>query len=222
MDVVDALILNNYHLRRFDAASAPMTRQLVELHCELLPTSPISRFGRSFMERVFYSELPSLGAVFGAVAVIGGRPAGFVAATDDSARFMRKAFRQKFFEVGWAVGRSVLARPARIRVILEIVRLMHFRRVEDHTEHEGEILSMGVRPEFRDPKYFSRMKINFAQDLLDDAVRAVKNAGCRRIRAVVDADNSAAQFFYSGNGWRLTRTSVPGWIVPSVEFSLDL
>jgi ribosomal protein S18 acetylase RimI-like enzyme len=213
---------NNYHLQRFDSRNPPPTAELVRMHCELLPSSPAVRFGPLFMKEVFYSRLPEMGSVFGAVAMIGGEHAAFVSATDDSAGFMSQALRRHFIRVVGSVAKSIAARPTRVSAVFEVIRLMRHRGWQDDNQPQGEILSMGVRPAYRQPQFVAESQLSIAQDLLDHAVSAIRKKGRTRIRAVVDADNIAAQMLYWGSGWHLERARVPGWTVPSVEFVVEI
>lgn len=79
--------------------------------------------GARFQERFYYKDLPELGQVFGAVAHVDGRAAGFVTATHDSNGFMRAALRQRGLRIAWFIGTALLADPRRILAVWEASRI---------------------------------------------------------------------------------------------------
>lgn len=210
-----------YHTIRF-GPHGPRTpapaADLRRLHAGLLPTSPVALLGPRFMERFYYRLLPRAGLISGAVAYVDGEPAGFIVATHDSAGFMRAGLRRHGLALLWVVSTSLLASPARLPAVLEAWRLMRSRPSPPGTATAGEILSLGVVPEYRGSRFLRASGIQIAIDLLERAVEDLRARGRRQIRAVVDRDNTAAKLFYHGRGWTLTRDSVEGWRTPSVEF----
>lgn len=210
-----------YHTVRFGApgpgAPAPAD-DLRRLHASLLPTSPIALLGPRFMERFYYRLLPRDGLICGALAYVDGEPAGFIVATQDSAGFMRAGLRRHGLSLLWVVSTSLLASPTRLPAVLEAWRLMRSQPAPPGTGTAGEILSLGVVPEYRGSRFIRESGIQVAIDLLERAVERLRAQGVRQIRAVVDQDNTAAKLFYHGLGWTLSRDSVAGWRTPSVEF----
>lgn len=208
----------DYRLLPFGPGRRAPARDLAQLHATLLPTSPASLLGRHFMEGFYYRILPREGLVFGAVAYVDDRPAGFVAATHDRSGFMRTALRRWWPHVVWTVGTSVLMAPKSLGAVSEAWRVMRSRRRAEGDEPEGEILSLGVLPVYREPGFIRQSGLRIATDLLDGAVGRLRTMGIQLIGAAVNADNTEAKLFYSGLGWTLHRTRVPGWRVPTVEF----
>jgi ribosomal protein S18 acetylase RimI-like enzyme len=83
---------------------------------------------------------------------------------------------------------------------------------------DGEILSLGVLPAYREPRFVRQSGLRISNDLLNTAVSELRARGVRAIRATVKADNAPAKLFYTGLGWTLGRTTVPGWQHATVEF----
>lgn len=198
----------------------------VELHCRLLPSSPPAALGSSFLRDVYYGVLIEEGLAFGFVALYGGRPVGFMLATPDSNAFMRKAVRSRFWRVGRAVVRSMLARPSRLRTLTVAIAIMKARSREPgelSRRPEGELLSFGVLPEVRTPRFVQQTGIRVSQDLFACALSQMHDAGVALVRSLVDSDNTEAKLFYRAMNWELGRTNVPGWHIPQTEFvrSLD-
>jgi ribosomal protein S18 acetylase RimI-like enzyme len=195
---------------------------LAALHAELLPTSPVAKLGTRFLERFYYSVLPAVDVVFGAVALVDGDPAGFIAATDDSANFAGNALRGRHLVAMWAAVSSVLVTPGRLTTAIEVLRLALARTSIDRREPQGEILSMGVREQYRGSRFVAESGLHIANDLADDAMSFLRTKGCKQVRAVVDADNLAARFFYSGLGWTLAHSNATGWRARVVEYEFEL
>ncbi len=213
---------SSYRLAPFDQENPPPARVVAAMHSKLLPTSPAVRLGSDFLESLYYTILVEVGAVTGAVAWVDETPAGFIVVTDDSGHFMRNALRRRFFRVIQAGTIALLKKPTRIVAVFEILGLMTSYRRQPLEVVEGEILSMGIEDEFRNPEFVSRIGNNMAIDLLDAELSRLQRLGRRRVRAVVDTDNLPAQLFYRGLGWSMERTGVPGWRSPTVEFVLSL
>jgi ribosomal protein S18 acetylase RimI-like enzyme len=170
------------------------------------------------MNDFYYRVLPREGLILGAVAYVDQQPAGFVAATHDRSGFMRTALRRYWPHVLWVVGTSVLTAPTALGSVWQAWRVMSSRRRAEGDELDGEILSLGVLPAYREPGFIRRSGLRIATDLLDAAVGRLQRMGIQRIGAAVSADNTEAKLFYSGLGWRLHRTGVPGWGPAAVEF----
>jgi ribosomal protein S18 acetylase RimI-like enzyme len=205
----------SYHLVPFDAKVPPLVRDVGRLHAALLPTSPISLLGPYFMERFYYRLLPRERLLCGAVAYIDDQPAGFVAATQDADGFMRVACRRWWPYLVWVIGTSVLLDPRTIAAVWEACRVMMSRAPAIDGRPDGEILSLGVLPAYREPHFIRQSGLRISTDLLDTAVSELRARG---VRATVNADNTPAKLFYMGLGWTLGRTNVPGWQTATVEF----
>ncbi|MGH3117312.1 MAG: GNAT family N-acetyltransferase [Gaiellales bacterium] len=208
-----------YRLQGFGSCAPPPVRELTRLHAELLPTSPVALLGDRFMESFYYRVLPRQGLIVGAVAYVDEQPAGFVAATHDRG-FMRTALRTRWPRAAWAVGTSVVAAPKALGAVWQAWGMMRSRRRAEGGEREGEILTLGVLPAYRERNFIRHSGLRIATDLLDMAVGALRKMGIQQIGAVVRADNTEAKLFYVGLGWTLHRTSVPGVRTAAVEFAL--
>ena len=192
-----------------------------DLHAELLATSPVARMGKQFMRDVYYGALVSADLAVAHVAYVDGEPAGFLTATNDPERFMSRGLLRRPWSAGWGVAKAVLSSPARIGVLWETTRLNASRQY-DKEALTGELLSFGVREPYRHPAFIRSRGIRVGNQLLDVAVAALKARGAHRVRAIVDADNKPAQFFYRGAGWELGNPTVKGWAVPTCEFVRNL
>jgi ribosomal protein S18 acetylase RimI-like enzyme len=209
-------------IRDLDTSSRPERAAVAAMHAELLVNSPIVLLGERFLRDYYYGLLPSGGLIRAKLATVDGKPAAFTAYTADPNGFMRAAILRWWYRLAWVLGVSLIERPSRFGALWEAVRIMATRGEETAVpEGTGEILSLGVLPEFTDPGFVQSSGLRIARDLIQLAVDDLADLGDSRVMAIIDADNRIAQMMYHGFGWRLTRKEVPGWRVPSVEFAWD-
>ncbi len=205
--------------------SAPNGSQIADLarlHAALLPHSPVVLMGEDFMCDFYYKALTSDKQICGAIAYIDGKPAGFIVATHNPKEFMPMAIRRHWFSLGMVIFLSLLRSPTRIMAMKEAYTIQ--KNVGD-IEYEaglGELLSFGVLPEYRSPKFVRKTGHKISSDLLTAAVSLLRKRAMKKIRAVVDQDNTEAKFFYRSHNWKIGNPSVQGWSVPTLEFILDL
>lgn len=195
---------------------------IARLHAELLPHSPVVLLGPEFAARFYYRVLPREGFIGAHVAYVDGEPAGFVCYTSDASGFMAAALRRHLLRVVFILATASLRRPSGIAAIREALAIMRGLAPEGQAESTGELLSFGVRPEFRSGAFSRRTNINVAGTLLDTALADLRVNLVRRVRAIVDQDNVAAKLFYRGAGWKLGNPNVPGWRIPTCEFVYEL
>jgi ribosomal protein S18 acetylase RimI-like enzyme len=208
----------SYQVHAFGTDALAPAGDLARLHATLLPASPLSCLGRPFMECFYYARLPRAGLLCGAVAYANQEAVGFVAATHDPDRFMRSALRRWWPSLLWVIGTSVLRAPRSAAAVWEACRVMRSRVPAAHAPLAGEILSLGVLPDYRSAAFLRQSGLRIPTDLLDNAVAQLRRRGVQVVRATVQADNTAAQMFYSGLGWTLSRRDLPGWQTATLEF----
>lgn len=224
----------DFRINVFDKDRAAPSGLLADLHARILPTSPLVRLGRRFMEKFYYSVLPEHALIFGAVACVEGTPAAFVVATSDSSGFIRTAVRRCWGKMAYESAASLLTNPRVLKGVPEALaltksRFAEWRHRSHHAEPEheshipqgGEILSIGTLPEYQTPGFHRETRLNLAEELLNFAVGRLRDNGTQVVRCVVDADNKPAQFFYHSRGWRRQTAPNAGWKVPVVEFVLN-
>lgn len=209
----------SYRLVPFGGDAVPPVQDLVHLHKSLLPTSPVTLLGDRFMQRFYYWVPPRENVMCGAVAYVENQSAGFVTATTDSTRWMRRALARHWLYLGWLVATSILPEPKRAVAVWEASRIMISLPSVEKEESVGEILSLGVLPAYQEPRFVRESGLKISTDLLQNAVAQLCARGVRKIRVIVDKDNMAAKLFYSALGWTLDHPNVPGWRTPSVGFS---
>lgn len=194
-----------YRLEDFSSPTIDLD-DIAALHSELLPHSPVVLLGDEFMKRFYYGKLPQSQLIVGAMAYVDDVPAGFIAATHDAGGFMKRAIgRHGGLLVRVLLG-QLLARPARIASLWEAVKVMrHSDATGGGGDQMGEILSFGVREQFRGRQFVRETGIRVSVDLMKRATTQLAAHGVRRIRAVVDPGHLESKFFYAALGWRPTR-----------------
>ena len=215
----------DYRIVPFGGGVLPNARHIAELHAELLPRSPLTKLGVGFMARFYYKRLPKQGLIFGAIAYVDGHPAGFVSATYDSDRLVRRAFRWNWLRLSWVLATS-LPRPSRVVGLFEGMGIFRSRdRKAKAAEVEysgggptGEVLSIGVRKLFRSPDFKIQTGLQIGKDLMVGAMAGFQKSELVRARLIVDASDIAAQGFFRSLGWQPRRRNVPGWLTASTEF----
>lgn len=210
-------------LALLDTASPHIADIVSEMHLTLLPTSPAVLLGKRFLRDFYYTLLPTYGLIHVMVAYVNETPAGFIAVTPDPNGFMGTALRRWWYRIGWMLFVSVVAQPfTRIPALWEAFRIMTARTDESPDPYRAEFLSLGVLPDFTNPKFVQESGLRIARELITQGVRVLSDTGAKKITAVVDADNLPARMMYYGLGWTLSRSSVPGWRAPSVEFAWEI
>jgi len=213
-----------YEIREF-GGSIPDSRvasDLALLHAMLLRHSPLVLMGPDFMKSFYYGLLPADGFICGAVAYCNDEPAGFVVATGDANGFMSKATQKHWLRLCWILLKSVIRRPSGLLAMKEAYDIQSNVQAQEYGPEVGELLSFGVRPEYRSRKFIKESGLHLSSDLFDIAIGQLQVTGKSKLRAIVDKDNLEAQFFYRSNGWRVGLKTVEGWSVPTMEFLRDL
>jgi ribosomal protein S18 acetylase RimI-like enzyme len=172
------------------------------LHASLLPDSPIARLGFRFMSRFYYATLVADGLICCDVAYHDGAPVGFIAYTSQPTRFMSEGLRRHWLALGALVAGQVLASPRRLGVILWTMAFMRGQAGPPLDPNAGELLSFGVEPDFRSTRFVRQTGRRIPVELFDGALAWFRAQGVRECRAVVEARNREALFFYVARGCR--------------------
>lgn len=195
---------------------------IATLHAALLPHSPVVLLGKPFMQRFYYTVLPREHLICGAVAYYRGTPVGFIVATHDPASFMSKALRKHWAMLTLLVARSLITQPGSITGLWEALQIMRHLPKQKKLSDVGELLSFGVLPEYAKRKFVKQTGLHISMDLQNAVEAQLRLQGTRRLRSLVDQDNTVARLFYKGLGWRQESGLVAGWKQPVVEYYKQL
>ena len=209
-----------YELRAFGGRpmQAGEARDVARMHEELLAHSPLVLMGPEFVEDFYYKYLPEEGLICGAIAYVDGEAAGFIVATPHPADVMSNAVAAHRFRIAWIVFKSVLKNPSRLLAMKEAYQIQNNLQVQQNGPDMGELLSFGVRPEYRSRKFVRDSGLAVGSDLMLAALSQLAELGMAQVRAIVDKDNLEAQLFYRSQGWQVGLKDVKGWRVPTMEF----
>jgi GNAT superfamily N-acetyltransferase len=209
-------------IQPFGGAHPDRSKLLRELHETLLGHSPVVMLGPDFMERIYYTLLPEMDLVFGAVAWVDGEAAGFIAITEDSDNFMGEAIRHKWYLVAWVLMTSILRDPRRILGVWDTLKIMSGRQAPRAALPVAELLSFGVLEKFRRAAFVRNSGLKVGRVLYDYAIEELARRGCTSAKVLVDTENRDTRMMYSALGWQVTNPDVPGWRAPQVEFQKEL
>ena len=191
-------------LREIDAANRHDVAAITGLHLELLGHGPMARLGELFLRRFCYGVLLRDGLMRAALFEVDGRPAGFVAYTSRSITFHREAIRRHWAYVAWLIALSVVRDPRLVARLLKAARLMFSRRAELDLGRDplGEVLAIGVLPEYRTPEFLHRTGLRIGEELIVHVMSYFRSVGVDRLRMVVEGHNKPALLFYHRLGGR--------------------
>ena len=183
---------------RLDPSDAKHRRAAAALHGTLLPESPIACLGRLFMDNFYYDRLIRDGLVHCDLYEREGRFTAFASYTKRPFSFMEEGKKKHFVYLSALLLASVAARPARMGVILETLRL-GARRCRSTEKDTAELLSFGVEPDsasFRDPASGKKVP-----NLMFERVRTFfRDQGFSKVRFIVRKDNHASLLFFNSYG----------------------
>lgn len=210
----------NYKVIPFNRNALPRISDLVTIQTQMLPRSPVVKLGRTFMEKCYYDLLTHEGLIFGAVAYVDGKAAGFVCCTEDPNGFMRTALLRRWPTICWFVFCALISSPKRIAAIYEAWRVMAGRKKPNggEGEREGELLTTAVMPEFRSRSFYKETRLRIGEDLMQCILKEMQQRGIRVVKTIIDADNGPSRAYVQGQGWVIDAEHVPGWKHPSVSY----
>ena len=193
---------------RLDPGDATQLRAVAGLHATLLPGSPIPRLGTRFMTHFYYRSLVKDGLVGCFLYKVGEQYVGFLAFTEHPGTFMSEGRRRHLLRLMLVLGRAMLAKPGRIRVLWETVAIgrRDGRRPAGASAGVGEVLSFGVLEGFRG----GAPGLRISNQLFDATIRHLGERGCRRLEWNVEKANLRGQQFYASYGARMERSAVAG------------
>src|SRR5947208_6975524 len=183
----------------------------------------MARLGELFLRRFGYGVLLRDGLMRAALFEVDGRPAGFVALTRRSITFHREAIRRHWAYVAWLIALSVVRDPRLVARLLKAARLMFSRRAELNLGRDplGEVLAIGVLPEYRTPEFVHRTAVRIGDELITHVVSYLRRLGVDRMRMVVEAHNTPALLFYHHLGGRFEPYEHAGEPMVHVWFDLQ-
>jgi ribosomal protein S18 acetylase RimI-like enzyme len=208
-------------IRPVPASDEDGLRAVAVLHEELLPFGPLAALGADFLRVVCYRAPIRDGLLTVVLAEADGQPAGFAAFTADTERFHAEAVRRHVLLAGWQLLLALARDPRRLRAVPRILRVMRSRvgDEEDRSSY-GEVIGLGVRPEFLAPAFRKRTGRWLSKDLVAAAAADLHAAGKDRLRMFVAAENTRTMLLYQLLGATFERLEHGGEPTVAVTFTL--
>ena len=206
-------------IRALDPHDAQARKDVAGLHAELLPTSPIVRIGHRFARDFYYKSLVKDGLVGCHIAYVDGIPAGFIAYTPNPSGFMSIGLRRHWPRIAATLLLDVLTDPRRAAVILWTLKYMRLRK-KAAPPGEGELLSLGVKPQFRSIDFVRATGLRISTELFGKARAGLLAQGVHRFHGVVESGNREALMFYQALDCRVDteRETAPGTVTIVGDF----
>jgi hypothetical protein len=150
-------------------------------------------------------------------------PVGFAAYLTDTERFHAEAVRRHLVLAGSQAALAFVRDPRRVRAVPRILRTMR-SRVDDGEDRGsyGELIGLGVRPEFATPKFRRRTGRWISRDLVAHAAAELHAAGKAGMRIFVAAENTKTLLLYQFLGGTFERIEHGGEPTVAVDFALPL
>lgn len=214
---------NNVVIQRVELADKAAMQRIGELHMELLSAwGPMTALGERFVREACYGVNMRDGLLEVDLLEIDGRPAGFVAYTAASLDFHRNSLKAHWSRVVAELAWALLSKPTRLLGLLRALGVIASRRSEEapDTAALGEIVCIGVRPEFLSAKFIRSSGVRASELLIQHAAAYMRRAGVNHMRMLVDKPNKAALFLYHKLGASFKDFSQAG--APMVEVTFDL
>jgi ribosomal protein S18 acetylase RimI-like enzyme len=191
--------------RELDPRRGQDVRAVARMHLELLSWGPMAGLGLPFLEGYCYRVLVGDGLMQAALAEVDGEPAGFVVYTARPGGFLSQALRRHPWRAAAALLASLAARPQSLLKLGRAVSapLFHLSgRGAGLPAAEGEILAIGVRPQYRSLPFLQSSGRRIGRELFSHVVSRLRAAGRRSLQMDVDAFNREALLFYHALGGR--------------------
>lgn len=199
-------------LREINPNNQQDVETITKMHLDLLPWGPLARLGRLFLQRFCYYVLVKDDVMRAALYEVNDQPAGFVAYTANSTTFHRTALKKHWPYVIYLALLSVIRNPLLISRVIKAVRLMISRSTEKNSGFcpLGEILAIGVRPEFRSPQFIYSTGLRISHELFKQVVSYFKSLGLSKMCLSVDSFNRPTLLFYHSLGGRFKHYKLAG------------
>jgi ribosomal protein S18 acetylase RimI-like enzyme len=211
-----------HELREITPRAREDAEAITRLHMALLGHGPMARLGALFLREFCYGTLLRERLLRAALYEVEGQPAGFVAWTGRSITFHRSAIRRHALRAAWLAARSVAREPGAARRLGKALWLMRSRRAERELARDplGEVLSIGVLPEYRSPQFIQHTGLRLGEALVRHAMAALRRQRVAVMRMVVEAHNTPTLMLYHALGARFEPYQHAGEPMVHVWFDL--
>lgn len=209
-------------IREIGADDREELAKVAKLHMEFLSFGPLAGFGETFVRQIGYAAPMKDGRLRVALYEVDGQTAGYIAFTDKALEFQTRTIRDHWSSVAWLLARYFLRHPHRVGGLFRAAKASTSHREESRVADSlcGEVAALVVRPDYCTADFYRRARVRISEELIRYAALCLKQAGMRKLRTFVDADNRPVLMVYNRFGARFENLQYGG--VPTVRVSLDL
>ena len=209
-------------IERLDPRNRPDVNDVAALHLELLSDSPVVKMGWRFLRDFYYGTLVKDRLIDCTVCRADGHVVGFISYTRYPLDFMSRGMRRHFVGLSWLMGTSLLARPAMLKDLLQVSRMMRDRSrgARDAPDPAtGEVLSLVAAESHRNhvpPGGKSRLPVR----LFEEMVKFFREEGFRHVHLLVKPENKASNIFCSVMGCKFEKIMQAGLTINRYTYEL--
>jgi hypothetical protein len=174
---------------------------LLDIQKATLPDTMAARLGERFNALYFRSVLEERHC-FTDGYFVDGRLVGFLAYSATASAMLRAVVQRHRLGFAMATLIGLLRSPATLGAVLRIAMSILARRPEPGSEIEAEMLSLGVRPEFRGRRDVDGRIVRVAHELVQHAFGVLRASGASRVKAFVKLEEiePVARAFWTREG----------------------
>jgi len=169
--------------------------QIANLHQLLIPESPVPKLGSFFMKYFYYSRLVRKSILDCAIYEYEGRSVGFCVYTTDIDNLFMKGISSNFIWFCIVIIIALIQKPNRINEIMKAMNLE--KGLETEEKLAASILSFGVLPEFRSPRFISDSGLKISNELFESVLEELKTRNFAYVNMLIEPDNREALLFYT-------------------------
>lgn len=206
-----------------DPARSADVQGIARVHAEQLPDSPVVLLGMRFARSFYYDALVRAGLVEASICRNEDRVVGFISWTKQPLGMMTQGIRRHPLRLATSIGTGLIARPASIREVLLVVRMMRDRRGEESggalPARAVEVLSLAVEPAAQSavPEGgTSRVTVRLFEHMAD----RLRADGIMHLYFMVQPRNLASNLFCSSLGCRLEKIRQAGHDVHRYHYTI--
>lgn len=169
---------------------------VAQLHTSYIPGALLPKLGDDFM-RSLYRVMLNLDEAATYVWEEDGKVLGFITATTNSGKLMKKALGKNFFKFAYSAFKFVVANPLRIKEVWETVT--YSGRV-DIPGVDGELLFIALEKEIR--------RMNVSDKMVTRCMDWLNSKGHKKVKVTTHATNRGANTLLQRLGFKLEKSLV--------------
>jgi ribosomal protein S18 acetylase RimI-like enzyme len=200
-------MIDENELHWLDPNDSESVYQVAQLHKELLTDSPIPQFGDTFMTKFYYTRLISLNLINCLIYKHKSEIVGFIVITRYPGEFMFKGFISNFIFIIYLITIEIIYKPKLLFTLFNIFNLGFKRKKADINNNTSELLSIGVKKNYR-KLVDSSSKLRVSHTLFINAAKFLAEEGYEVLQIITDKNNDRAISFYKSFDVKLDKSEI--------------